>query len=111
MQDTDRHAEHASTTEPLLQSLTMVLRQALDGVDEAQWRISDASRPLGDDDVRAVRHLLESVKGNLMDTIIGLQLVQRARDLHPKDYPPPSDKPRGPGTVRDAGPTNRNGPA
>lgn len=111
MQDIDRHAEHTGATESLLQSLAMVLRQALDDVDEAQRRISDASRPLADNDVRAMGRLLESVKGNLLDTIIGLQLVQRGRDLRPRDHLAPPDEPEGSGSVGDAERGSRNGSA
>ena len=92
MPDTDQHAHEQAATRPLLQSVVVMLRQAVDEVDEAQRRIGETHGSPGDEDRRAVARLLESVRGNLMDTVIGLQLMQRRQGAHSTgNYPSTND--------------------
>lgn len=86
MKQADEHPTPRVDMESMLFSIARALRDALDDVNEAQhWAEQRKRNPYDKDAERAVQRLLQSVEGNLMDTVVGIRLVKKLSVDHSSD--------------------------
>jgi hypothetical protein len=68
-----------NTTGPVLGAVDEALHEALSDVRRARALV-EGRYARGDDQVEAVRRLLQAVEDNLLNTVVGIRLVSRHRE-------------------------------